>query len=57
MAVWVYKDNEKELIDPTLLHAQLVGGWSLDDPETFVEAKEMPLEKETTTEKKSKNKD
>jgi hypothetical protein len=55
MAVWVYKDNEKELIDPTLLHSQLSAGWSTSDPALEVVE---PEEKEpVVSDKKPKNKD
>ena len=36
MAVWVFKDSEKELIPAELLDSQLAAGWSVTDPDTVV---------------------
>lgn len=32
MAVWVYRDDQKALIEPCSLHAHLTTGWSVMPP-------------------------
>lgn len=43
MSVYVYKDGEKELICPTLLHSAIQSGWSVDSkPKQKARAKAKP---------------
>lgn len=50
MSVWVYKDGESELVDPSRLAARLESGWSVDD------VQEKASSKKTSKKKASKKK-